>query len=259
LKLSIITINKNNAAGLEKTCLSVISQTYQDFEWVIIDGASQDNSVDIINKYSHKTAYWVSEPDSGVYNAMNKGINIATGEYLLFLNSGDYLFFPWTLQEAIDEISNSEFADVYFSDTVLNNYKVWRYPQNITLKYLIKRNINPQNCLISRELFKHRLYDESYLFLADWLFFVKEVINYNISFKHIKTNISIYDTGGISSVISKKMLAETKKIQKEAIAAAGIMNGLSFYLWKILRNTKYLLPLGLYKLIQFFKHNEVPC
>jgi glycosyltransferase involved in cell wall biosynthesis len=253
LKLSIITVNKNNAAGLEKTCLSIISQTYQDFEWIIIDGASQDNSVNIIKKYSHKTAYWVSEPDTGVYNAMNKGINIATGEYLLFLNSGDFLLYPWTLQEVIDEITNSEFADIYFSDAVLSTYKVWRYPQKITLKYLIRRNLNPQNCLIRRELFKHRLYDESYLFLADWLFLVREIIEYNISLTHIKTKISIYDTGGISSIISKKMLSETKKIQKEAIAAAGIMNGLGFYLWKILRNGKYLLPLGLYKLIQLFK------
>jgi glycosyltransferase involved in cell wall biosynthesis len=201
VKLSIITINKNNAAGLEKTCLSIVTQTFKDFEWVIIDGASQDNSVDIINNYSNKTAYWVSEPDTGVYNAMNKGISVSTGEYLLFLNSGDYLLYPWTLQEVINEIRDSEFADVYYSDVVLNNYNIWRYPIRITLKYLYVRNLNSQNCLIRRELFNHRLFDESYQILADWLFFAKEIIDHNIIFSHIKTNISLYDINGISSTI----------------------------------------------------------
>jgi glycosyltransferase involved in cell wall biosynthesis len=262
MKISIITINKNNAAGLEKTCLSIVTQTCHDFEWIIIDGASEDNSVDIIKKYSYKTTYWVSEPDTGVYNAMNKGIKISTGEYLLFLNSGDYLLSPWTLQEVIDEVAISKFADAYFSDVVLNTYEVWQYPKKITLKFLRRRNINSQNCLIRRELFKHRLFDESYQILADWLFFVKEMIEYNISFFHIKTNISMYDSNGISSIISKKLFAETKSIRKELIDA-GIMNTFTFSIWEILKKGKYILPLGLYQLLQLFRdylqNKEVPC
>ena len=97
MKLSIITINYNNAAGLKKTLDSVAAQTYTDFEHIIVDGASTDGSVDEIIAYSqspianrHKII-WLSEPDTGIYNAMNKGIKKASGDYLLFLNSGDFL------------------------------------------------------------------------------------------------------------------------------------------------------------------------
>ena len=95
--LSIITINKNNAAGLQKTIESVVSQTSDNFEYIIIDGASSDESTAVIKKYtenslySKKISYWISEPDTGIYNAMNKGIEKAHGSYCLFLNSGDYL------------------------------------------------------------------------------------------------------------------------------------------------------------------------
>ena len=94
-QLSIITINRNDAKGLEHTLKSVWKmQTFKDFEHIIIDGASCDGSVDVIKKYATKLAYWISEPDKGVYNAMNKGIVKAQGEYLLFLNSGDWLENP---------------------------------------------------------------------------------------------------------------------------------------------------------------------
>ena len=93
MKLSIITINRNNAKGLEKTIQSVASQTFKDFEYVIIDGASTDDSVDVIKKYEASFAYlkWVSEPDKGIYNAMNKGICRSSGEYVMILNSGDII------------------------------------------------------------------------------------------------------------------------------------------------------------------------
>lgn len=91
MKLSIITVNLNDKTGLEKTIKSVISQSFSDFEFIIIDGESTDGSIDIINQYKSKISYWVSEKDSGIYNAMNKGIRQAKGEYLYFLNSGDAL------------------------------------------------------------------------------------------------------------------------------------------------------------------------
>src|SRR5438552_2810029 len=90
-QLSIITVNLNNAEGLEKTIQSVIRQQFSDYEYIIIDGASADGSVEVIKKFSDKISNWVSEKDSGIYNAMNKGIRLAAGNYLLFLNSGDTL------------------------------------------------------------------------------------------------------------------------------------------------------------------------
>ena len=107
-KLSIITINRNNSAGLHKTIESVVSQTFTDYEYIIIDGASTDGSVDIIKQYANKITSWVSEPDKGIYNAMNKGILKATGEYLLFLNSGDSLHTYNVLNEIFRKEINSK-------------------------------------------------------------------------------------------------------------------------------------------------------
>ncbi len=91
VKLSIITVNLNNSAGLRKTIESIVKQTFKDFEYIIIDGGSTDGSAEVIKEFADKITYWVSEPDKGIYNAMNKGILHAKGEYLLFLNSGDWL------------------------------------------------------------------------------------------------------------------------------------------------------------------------
>lgn len=90
-QISIITINYNNASGLEKTIRSVVEQTYNEYEYIIIDGASSDKSKEVIQEYQRYIDFWCSEKDSGIYNAMNKGIQKASGEYLLFLNSGDVL------------------------------------------------------------------------------------------------------------------------------------------------------------------------
>ena len=89
--ISIITVNFNDKIGLERTLESVFSQNFRNFEYLVIDGGSNDGSKDLLEKNSEKINYWVSEPDKGIYNAMNKGISFAKGEYLIFLNSGDHL------------------------------------------------------------------------------------------------------------------------------------------------------------------------
>lgn len=108
MKYSIITINFNNRDGLRRTIESVVNQTYRDFEYIIIDGGSIDGSVDIIKEYADKIDYWVSEPDKGIYNAMNKGITMAHGEYLNFMNSGDCFFDKERLQKIEDLNSDSD-------------------------------------------------------------------------------------------------------------------------------------------------------
>ena len=111
MELSVITINLNNATGLLKTMRSVLSQTFNDFEYIIVDGESSDNSVDLIKEFNTKfqNLYWISEPDSGIFNAMNKGINLSKGKYLLFLNSGDFLSDQNTLEQVF---SNKRNADI---------------------------------------------------------------------------------------------------------------------------------------------------
>ena len=92
MKYSIITVNFNNKEGLRKTIESVIHQTFHDFEFIVIDGGSTDGSADVLKEYHTQIDYWVSEPDGGIYQGMNKGIKKATGDYLNFMNSGDCFF-----------------------------------------------------------------------------------------------------------------------------------------------------------------------
>ena len=106
MKYSIITINFNNREGLERTIKSVITQTCQDFEYIIIDGGSTDGSIDIIKKYANKIHYWVSEPDNGIYHAMNKGVQFAHGEYLNFMNSGDFFIDIEVLSDLFPFLNN---------------------------------------------------------------------------------------------------------------------------------------------------------
>lgn len=143
MKLSIITVNRNNTEGLRKTIESVVSQTYTDFEYIIIDGASTDGSVDIIKEYADRITYWVSEPDNGIYNAMNKGILKAKGEYLQFLNSGDWLTNNDVLKYVFD-LRRDE--DVLYGDEFLfyNINKIVRkaYPQKLTFYDLFVGSIS---------------------------------------------------------------------------------------------------------------------
>jgi glycosyltransferase involved in cell wall biosynthesis len=116
--VSIITINLNNAVGLELTIKSVISQVLDDYEYLIIDGGSQDDSLDIIKNYSTSNLFWLSEPDRGVYDAMNKGISKSRGSYLLFLNSGDSFLNENSLQILVD---NSNGEDLIYGDLIVKN------------------------------------------------------------------------------------------------------------------------------------------
>jgi glycosyltransferase involved in cell wall biosynthesis len=209
MKLSIITINKNNASGLEKTIQSVVEQTYNDFEYIVIDGASADNSVEVIKKYSSKLNYWVSEPDTGIYNAMNKGIRKAQGDYCLFLNSGDYLVSSTTLLNVFIEINNITQADIYFSNCIRTDGITNYYPDHLTLTFLLDNAINHQNTLIKRSLFlEHDFYNENLNIVSDQEFFLYELWKYKSKFIHMKTNISIFDMHGIGSQNAYKCRAE---------------------------------------------------
>ena len=120
-KLSIITINLNNKEGLQKIMASVLSQTFSDFEYIIVDGGSTDNSVEIIKKYEDKLAYWVSEPDKGQSNAINKGFDVATGDILAWLNS-DNLYLPGVLNR-ISTLINTNDVGIYYDDCIHIKYQ----------------------------------------------------------------------------------------------------------------------------------------
>ncbi|MGD1842492.1 MAG: glycosyltransferase family 2 protein [Thermonemataceae bacterium] len=118
--ISIITVTYNAEAYLEATLLSVIAQNYAHKEYIIIDGRSKDQTVNIIQKYAHHINYWVSEPDKGLYDAMNKGMAIAKGAYILFMNAGDTLYDPDTLR---DIFLKNEQADIYYGEAEMLDAK----------------------------------------------------------------------------------------------------------------------------------------
>lgn len=118
-KFSIITVTYNAGAVLEDTIQSVITQTYRNVEYIIVDGGSKDHTLDIINRYREHIHTLVSEPDKGLYDAMNKGIRLATGDYLCFLNAGDELHEDDTLQLMVHSITGTELPDVLYGETAI--------------------------------------------------------------------------------------------------------------------------------------------
>lgn len=202
-KLSIITINLNNAEGLEKTICSVINQTYSDREYIVIDGGSTDSSVDVIKKYADKLTYWVSEPDAGIYNAMNKGIRKTSGDYCQFLNSGDWLVAPDVTERMMEGMPD---CAIYYGNMITMQKGKPRVDKGfegkpITLLDLFLYTINHSPAYIRRDLFgKYGLYDETLKIVSDWKFYLIAVGLNNESVAYRDVNVAMFDVTGISNL-----------------------------------------------------------
>jgi glycosyltransferase involved in cell wall biosynthesis len=197
LKLSIITINYNNLEGLKKTLESVVNQTWQEFEYIVIDGGSTDGSAAYIESQSEYFDYWVSEKDSGIYNAMNKGIVKATGEYLLFLNTGDILNNNFAIK---DFFSHPNF----FGDIIYGNYKFEEggkvYPDHLTPLFFVRSSLPHQSTFFKKEVFeKMGLYEEKYKVVSDRAFYIKCFLSNQFIFTHINYPLTVFDLSGISN------------------------------------------------------------
>jgi glycosyltransferase involved in cell wall biosynthesis len=223
MKLSIITINLNNAEGLRKTIESVISQTFADFEYIVIDGASTDGCVDIIKEYADKISDWVSEPDKGIYNAMNKGTQKAHGEYLLFLNSGDVLAASNTLASIAGHLNNVDIVSGYVKELYADKQIKRTPPIELKFRYLYHQNIPHQAQFIKRELiFSLGLYNEKLKILSDYEFNIKALCN-NATYRYWDILISYVDPSGISLAISNNTLIHN---EREQIFASNIPVGI---------------------------------
>ena len=198
MRYSIITINYNNKNGLEKTINSVLGQTCHDYQFIIIDGGSTDGSVDVIKKYADHIDYWVAEPDEGRYNAMNKGIMQATGDYLNFMNSGDSFHNTFVLADIQEMIINEDIITGGFYDREKGISHIIR-PQEVTLLTMLKETFNHQATFFKRKLFKNRMYDEKYIIQSDAKFNFQSIIFDNCSIKIIDYIVADYDFNGISS------------------------------------------------------------
>lgn len=211
-KLSILTINLNNCEGLKNTLKSVICQTFTDFEWIVIDGGSTDGSRELIEQNATHFSYWVSEPDKGIYNAINKGIAHAQGEYIQILNSGDTLFEDITLEKLF--LCNLD-ADINYGDAFLHypdgSTIDKHYPDIVSLHYFIHNVINHQATIFKRQVFNGHPYDEKYLIASDWAYCMEAVCR-GLRFQHIHQTIVNYDNNGISAQWSERQIKEREDI-----------------------------------------------
>lgn len=208
MRFSVITINYNHKEGLNRTIESVICQTNTDYEFIIIDGGSNDGSVEVIQKHAEKITYWVSEKDNGVYHAMNKGVAHAHGDYCIFMNSGDCFHSPNAL-EAVAE---------YKEDIIcgqVSTFPSGHHKPTITLVDLMRTSLPHQAMLINRGLLIKHPYDEKYKILSDWKFCIEAIILDNCSFRNIEVVLSDYESGGISANSNGLLPIERDQILKE--------------------------------------------
>lgn len=206
--LSIITVCYNNKDGLKKTIDSVRNQTFKDYEFIIIDGGSNDGSKDVIEANKDLFSFWCSESDGGIYQGMNKGIDHATGEYCLFLNSGDVLL----NNSVLANVFNINYAENILYGNVIrivgNKKQHIRYPKQLTFYDFYKTSaaIHHQATFFKRDLFcKYGLYDETSYMNADWRFYFKTIVQNNESTRYLNKTISVCDGTGTSNSINRKL------------------------------------------------------
>lgn len=243
MKLSIITINYNNAEGLRKTMESVLAQTYTEIEYIIVDGASTDGSVDVIRELATRpTIKWVSEKDTGIYNAMNKGIRMATGEYIQILNSGDIL--------AADDVTERMFQAMGYGQWAIDNKNSRQSPianrpqipifygnmikvnaqgkvvgksgyTEYSLRQFYSSTLNHDCAYIRRDLFEeYGLYDESLKIVSDWKWYLQAIGLGGVKPEYVDIDVTIFDDGGISETNLALRNAERRKVLQEVLPPA---------------------------------------
>lgn len=209
-KLSVITIVYNNVKDIERTMLSVLNQTYPNIEYILIDGDSKDGTKDIIYKYKSRLAQFISEPDKGIYDAMNKGLALATGDYVLFMNSGDEIYAPVTVAEVFDSAAS---ADIYYGETEMFNER-WESlgqrrhhsPENFdwqSFKYGM--SISHQAIYVKRSLAEPFNLEYKYSSDIDWIIRAAKTAS---SIVNTHSYVAKYLVGGVSK---KKHLASLKE------------------------------------------------
>ena len=217
MKLSVITINLNNKDGLKETIESVISQTFTDFEFIVIDGKSEDGSADIIRQYQDKITYWVSEKDSGIYNAMNKGIKQASGDYYYFLNSGDKLVSNDVFERIFDSDPHIDFICGNFITELKGDLKKEEPYKNrdwsFSLYDFYAGFLCHQAFFIHADNFaKYGLYDENLRTLSDQKLFYQAIAIDRAPVLYKDIDIVYYNLEGFSSYIGPELILSEKRL-----------------------------------------------
>ena len=256
-KISVITVVFNDKAHIRQTMESFFSQTWEDKEYIVIDGGSTDGTADIINKYSNRLAFWCSEPDGGIYDAMNKGISHAKGEWINFLNSGDLYASPHALEQAIRKAPAPDEADVIYGDSIErsdDNGDVYKRASDFSMM-----NYGPiyrhGSSLVRTEVHKKYLYDltkkGTYGYALDWLQ-IHQLYREGYRFQYTDAIIEIYLLNGASfgykqnltynrMVVTGKPLTLIDKLTIRKTVWLNHFKQSAFYRWLVALLTEYLL------------------
>lgn len=265
--LSIITINRNNASGLEKTMKSVLAQTFKEFEYVVIDGASTDGSIDIIEKLEPQfegMLKWISESDSGIYNAMNKGIRMATGDYIQVLNSGDNFADNTVVESMINALGQANCLDILYGNMI----KVWPDgrkfkdicggKKGLSMMDFYCGTLNHNCAYIRRSLFdKFGLYDENLKICSDWEWYLKAIPLGGIKPVYVDIDVTHFDMTGISESRedSKSIIIQERRKVLEELIPESILKDYDNYAFDIAQMARlHRYPL-IYKMIYFIERS----
>lgn len=216
MTLSIITINYNNRDGLQRTIDSVVGQSFTDYEWIVIDGCSSDGSRELIEQYQNCFVYWCSEPDKGIYNAMNKGIEKASGDWFLFLNSGDWLYGNDILQKVFSDPSDADilYGDVMYHWPDSRGLELDMKPENLSLYFFYKNTLCHQATFYRKAIFDNHKYNEDFRICADWALYI-QLLQEGYRFKHLPFCVANFAQDGISTHLDETHLAERQKVLNE--------------------------------------------
>ncbi len=236
-RISIITVTYNADGVLEDTVQSIVTQTYKNIEYIIVDGASTDNTMQIVEKYRKHIHTVVSEPDKGLYDAMNKAMKLATGDYLCFLNAGDSLHEDDTLQLMIHSIRGNELPDILYGETEIvdKDGHFLRMRRHSAPEYLTWKSFR-QGMLVCHQAFfvRHTLlepYDLRYRFSADFDWCIRMMKKARILHNTHLTVIDYLDEG-MTTRNRKASLKERFRIMAKHY---GLFSTLAYHAWFVVR------------------------
>lgn len=262
--LTIITVNLNNSAGLEKTMQSVLNQTRMDIQYVVVDGSSTDGSVEVIRRFENlfgERLKWVSEPDSGIYNAMNKGMRMADGDYLQIMNSGDILASDDVTERMLEELEKHGYPAMLYGNMIKcfpgGHKELDRSFEGkpITMLDMYTGTLNHNPTYIQRGLFeKYGNYDEKLRIVSDWKWFLNAIIFGGEEPVYANVNVSLFDMNGVSETNTELVKKERNAVLESLLPKALLADyeGHSFMIGQMIRIKRH--PL-IYRIVWFVERS----
>lgn len=216
MKITIITVCYNCADAIDKTVQSILDQTYPNIEYIVVDGNSTDGTTEALKRYASHFDHLISEEDEGIYNAMNKGLNLASGDYVFFLNCGDRLYSTNTIEEVASHAQGQDiiYGDMFLEFTDGRKSRRMKYPGKLNRFLFLHRGLGHQATFIKRAIYqKLNGFDEQYEILADLDLLLRFLFKPKVSQGYIPQVISFYDMHGLSSSPETFWLRQQERIR----------------------------------------------